>query len=190
MAQLLKPNLNKSRFSERNSRVCTCSRIRNRIRLSNSKCGSKKKRLIYLLGVNSKDDERESKKIIRRKKQVLDGNGVAAGVPFSSSSTSVGFVEGGGIDEGQFGYLVSEFGWKVRRLIENEDEMREVVQVQAEAFHVPMAFFNEIFFEFFKVSLISYILSYYLILLKMFLININYQIYPFSLCQDIFCSDI
>ena len=53
---------------------------------------------------------------------------------------------------GSVGYLVNECGWKVRRLVEKEDEMRMVAQVQAEAFHVPVALFNDFFFQFFQVS--------------------------------------
>ncbi|CAK7340991.1 unnamed protein product [Dovyalis caffra] len=57
--------------------------------------------------------------------------------------------------EEQLEYLVSEFGWKVRRLAENRDEMREVAQIQAEAFHIPMALFDDLFFEFFKAEVLS-----------------------------------
>jgi hypothetical protein len=53
---------------------------------------------------------------------------------------------------GSVGYLVNECGWKVRRLVETADEMRMVAQVQAEAFHVPVALFNDFFFQFFQVS--------------------------------------
>lgn len=53
--------------------------------------------------------------------------------------------------EEEYEYLVSEFGWKVRRLAKNEREMREVAHIQAEAFHTPMALFDDLFFEFFKV---------------------------------------
>lgn len=53
--------------------------------------------------------------------------------------------------EEQFEYLASESGWKVRRLAENRDEMSEVAQIQAEAFHTPVALFDDVFFEFFKV---------------------------------------
>lgn len=52
-------------------------------------------------------------------------------------------------------FLVSEFGWKVRRLARNEHEMREVAQIQAEAFHTPMALFDDLFFQFFKVFLLN-----------------------------------
>ena len=51
----------------------------------------------------------------------------------------------------QFGCLVNEYGWKVRRLVEEDGEMRKVAQVQAQAFHVPVALFNDLFFEFFQV---------------------------------------
>ncbi|KAJ4966838.1 hypothetical protein NE237_018687 [Protea cynaroides] len=81
-------------------------------------------------------------------------------VPCCCSSTSVG-LEGEGKDrkflvsKEQFGYLVREFGWKVRRLIEKEDEMRRVAQLQAEAFYVPVVLFNDLFFEFFKAEVLS-----------------------------------
>ncbi|KAK6116673.1 hypothetical protein DH2020_049555 [Rehmannia glutinosa] len=37
----------------------------------------------------------------------------------------------------QFGYLVSDVDWQVRRMVETEEEMRKVAYVQAEAFHEP-----------------------------------------------------
>jgi hypothetical protein len=49
-------------------------------------------------------------------------------------------------------HFVNDFGWKVRRLVEKADEMRMVARVQAEAFHVPVALFNDFFFDFFQVS--------------------------------------
>eukprot|EP00262_Sarcandra_glabra_P002071 TRINITY_DN12327_c0_g1_i1.p1 TRINITY_DN12327_c0_g1~~TRINITY_DN12327_c0_g1_i1.p1 ORF type:complete len:311 (+),score=46.67 TRINITY_DN12327_c0_g1_i1:48-935(+) len=77
----------------------------------------------------------------------------------SSSTTGreVGFVEDGkyGFGEGQFGDLVSEFGWRVRRLVEEEGEMRRVAQVQAEAFHVTMPLFNHIFYQFFEAEVLA-----------------------------------
>ncbi|RWR90340.1 GNAT domain-containing protein [Cinnamomum micranthum f. kanehirae] len=57
--------------------------------------------------------------------------------------------------EEQFGYLVSEYGWGVRRLVEEEEEMRKVAQVQAEAFHEPKALFNDLFFLFFQAEVLS-----------------------------------
>ncbi|OVA03654.1 GNAT domain [Macleaya cordata] len=172
MAQL-KPNPNKySIFSKTHSRGSPCSSSSCRI-TSNSKCCGRKIRLILNLGVSSKGvcDERESREKRRKfllERQRIRGHHVV--VPFcssspasssSSSSSSVGFVEEGGEDgncgiaEGQFGYLLNESGWKVRRLVEEDEEMREVVQVQAEAFHVPMALFNDLFFEFFKAEVLS-----------------------------------
>ncbi|KAA8546262.1 hypothetical protein F0562_002999 [Nyssa sinensis] len=80
----------------------------------------------------------------------------------SSSSTSspgeVDLVEKDGNfgdRKGQSGYLVSEYGWRVRRMFEEESEMRKVAQVQAEAFHVPMIFFNDLFFDFFQAEVLS-----------------------------------
>ena len=55
------------------------------------------------------------------------------------------------LKEQQFEYLVNEFGWRVRRLAEDQHEMKEVAQLQAEAFHTPTALFDDLFFEFFKV---------------------------------------
>ncbi|XVF13732.1 hypothetical protein REPUB_Repub08aG0233000 [Reevesia pubescens] len=53
-------------------------------------------------------------------------------------------------------YLVSEYGWKVRRLEEDDQgEIRKVAQIQAEAFHQPMAFFDDFFFEFFKAEVLA-----------------------------------
>ncbi|KAK9095869.1 hypothetical protein Sjap_021366 [Stephania japonica] len=59
------------------------------------------------------------------------------------------------VNKGQFGSLVNEFGWRVRRLVEEEEEMRKVAQVQAEAFHDPVVFFNDLFFQFFKAEVLS-----------------------------------
>jgi hypothetical protein len=71
----------------------------------------------------------------------------------AAEATEQVFLEDSSIEEKeeQFEYLASEFGWKVRRLAENRDEMREVAQIQAEAFHTPVALFDDLFFEFFKV---------------------------------------
>lgn len=51
----------------------------------------------------------------------------------------------------QFGYLVRDVNWQVRRMLETEEEMREVANVQAEAFHDPVFLFDDLFFDFFKV---------------------------------------
>ncbi|KAK4413318.1 hypothetical protein Salat_2744400 [Sesamum alatum] len=55
----------------------------------------------------------------------------------------------------QFGYLVSDVNWQVRRMVEMEDEMRKVADVQAEAFHEPVFLFNDVFFDFFKAEVLS-----------------------------------
>lgn len=60
-----------------------------------------------------------------------------------------------------FESLVCEYGWRIRRLIENADEIRLAVQVQAEAFHVPVALFNDLFFQFFKVLLLSFFFFFF-----------------------------
>lgn len=73
----------------------------------------------------------------------------------SSADQEVGLVGNGNSvinTEGKSGYLVDEYGWMVRRLVVKADEMRKAAQVQAEAFHEPVALFNDFFFEFFQVS--------------------------------------
>ncbi|XP_059630887.1 GCN5-related N-acetyltransferase 10, chloroplastic isoform X2 [Cornus florida] len=70
---------------------------------------------------------------------------------FSSSSPTSSAEE----VEWQYGYLATEYGWKVRRMVEKEDEMRKVAQVQAEAFHVPVFFFNDLFFQYFQAEVLS-----------------------------------
>lgn len=60
-------------------------------------------------------------------------------------------LDGGGRDE----YLAREAGWGVRRMARVGEEMRRVAQVQAEAFHVPVALFNDFFFDFFKAEVLS-----------------------------------
>ncbi|XVE65386.1 hypothetical protein DITRI_Ditri07aG0176500 [Diplodiscus trichospermus] len=52
-------------------------------------------------------------------------------------------------------YLASEYGWKVRRLEEDQDEIRKVAQIQAEAFHQPMTFFDDLFFQFFEAEVLA-----------------------------------
>ncbi|KAL7200119.1 hypothetical protein ACSBR2_022261 [Camellia fascicularis] len=56
---------------------------------------------------------------------------------------------------GELGCLVREYGWKVRRMVEEESEMRKVAQIQAEAFHVPVLLFNDLFFQFFQAEVLS-----------------------------------
>ncbi|KAJ8747712.1 hypothetical protein K2173_013164 [Erythroxylum novogranatense] len=52
--------------------------------------------------------------------------------------------------------LMSEFGWRVRRLAHNDQhEIREAVEIQAEAFHTPMFLFDDWFFQFFKAEVLS-----------------------------------
>ncbi|CAI0433895.1 unnamed protein product [Linum tenue] len=57
--------------------------------------------------------------------------------------------------ERQFQNLVTEYGWRVRRLVDNSIEVKEVARVQAEAFHTPVALFDFVFFEFFKAEVLS-----------------------------------
>ncbi|WVZ01745.1 hypothetical protein V8G54_022551 [Vigna mungo] len=55
----------------------------------------------------------------------------------------------------QFEYLACEYGWRVRRLFENADEIRKASEVQAEAFHAPVSIFNDVFLQFFQVTQIN-----------------------------------
>jgi hypothetical protein len=57
----------------------------------------------------------------------------------------------GGTEDEEERYLTRTAGWGVRRMGRVGEEMRRVALVQAEAFHVPVALFNDIFFDFFKV---------------------------------------
>lgn len=54
--------------------------------------------------------------------------------------------------------FVDENGWKVRRMIETEQEMRNVAAVQAEAFYQPLIFLNHLFFQFFQAEVLSALL--------------------------------
>ncbi|KAF8025490.1 hypothetical protein BT93_F2356 [Corymbia citriodora subsp. variegata] len=60
--------------------------------------------------------------------------------------------DGGG---GRLEYLVKAHGWGVRRLIEDEVEMRAVARIQAQAFHEPVALFNDLFFQFFQAEVLA-----------------------------------
>lgn len=63
---------------------------------------------------------------------------------------------GGAEEEEEEGrYLAREAWWGVRRMGRVGEEMRRVALVQAEAFHVPVALFNDFFFEFFKAEVLS-----------------------------------
>lgn len=59
--------------------------------------------------------------------------------------------DGGEEDGDEDGYLAREGEWGVRRMGRVGEEMRRVALVQAEAFHIPVALFNDFFFDFFKV---------------------------------------
>ncbi|WVZ62652.1 hypothetical protein U9M48_012372 [Paspalum notatum var. saurae] len=59
------------------------------------------------------------------------------------------------VEEEEEEYLAREAGWGVRRMARVGEEMRRVAQVQAEAFHVPVALFNDFFFDFFKAEVLS-----------------------------------
>jgi hypothetical protein len=74
-------------------------------------------------------------------------------VPSCLAATDEGVAAAGAAskEEEEDGYLAREGGWGVRHMGRVGEEMRRVAQVQAEAFHVPVALFNDFFFDFFKV---------------------------------------
>uniref|UniRef100_A0ACD5YKZ4 Uncharacterized protein n=2 Tax=Avena sativa TaxID=4498 RepID=A0ACD5YKZ4_AVESA len=76
-----------------------------------------------------------------------------ARLPCLPTKEEVGAVAGAE-DEGE-PYLAREAGWGVRRMGRVGEEMRRVALVQAEAFHVPVALFNDFFFDFFKAEVLS-----------------------------------
>ncbi|CAI9114787.1 OLC1v1015589C1 [Oldenlandia corymbosa var. corymbosa] len=55
----------------------------------------------------------------------------------------------------KFGSLTNAHGWHVRRMVETDEEMREVARVQAEAFHEPVILFNDLFFQFFQAEVLA-----------------------------------
>ncbi|GMH00355.1 hypothetical protein Nepgr_002194 [Nepenthes gracilis] len=57
--------------------------------------------------------------------------------------------------DGEIRCLVSAHGWKVRRMVEEDREIRKVSQIQAEAFHVKTSLFNDLFFQFFQAEVLS-----------------------------------
>ncbi|CAL5089746.1 unnamed protein product [Urochloa decumbens] len=79
----------------------------------------------------------------------------AAGAPSCLPATEDGVAAAGAEREDEDGYLAREAGWGVRQMGRIGEEMRRVAQVQAEAFHVPVALFNDFFFDFFKAEVLS-----------------------------------
>ncbi|CAL5076113.1 unnamed protein product [Urochloa decumbens] len=79
----------------------------------------------------------------------------AAGAPSCLPATEDGVAAAGAEREEEDGYLAREAGWGVRQMGRVGEEMRRVAQVQAEAFHVPVALFNDFFFDFFKAEVLS-----------------------------------
>ncbi|CAH1429011.1 unnamed protein product [Lactuca virosa] len=61
--------------------------------------------------------------------------------------------DGGG--KGHFGNLVQGYGWKVRKMVEEDHEMRSVANIQAEAFYEPVILFNDVFFQFFQAEVLA-----------------------------------
>nr|DAD39041.1 TPA_asm: hypothetical protein HUJ06_013364 [Nelumbo nucifera] len=130
---------------KRLSRNSACSSIRvkcDMIQLVNLE-GSCKNAGCYV-----KRDEK-GRKLWSRRRGVL--------VPCCSSTSKELVGEGwnGKSEISKDAYLISEFGWRVRRLVEKEDEMRMVAQIQSEAFHIPVALFDDLFFEFFRAEVLS-----------------------------------
>ncbi|KAM0931523.1 hypothetical protein ACQ4PT_000273 [Festuca glaucescens] len=74
-------------------------------------------------------------------------------LPCMPTKEEVGAV--GGTEDKEERYLTRTAGWGVRRMGRVGEEMRRVALVQAEAFHVPVALFNDFFFDFFKAEVLS-----------------------------------
>ncbi|CAN6213708.1 unnamed protein product [Urochloa humidicola] len=79
----------------------------------------------------------------------------AVGVASCLPATDEGVTAARAAREEEDGYLAREGGWGVRHMGRVGEEMRRVAQVQAEAFHVPVALFNDFFFDFFKAEVLS-----------------------------------
>lgn len=85
----------------------------------------------------------------------------------TSSAEEVGLVGNGRANSAingkgdELGYLVNEYGWKVKRLTLKGDEMKKAAQVQAEAFHEPAPFFDDFFFHFFQVLFLFNLISHF-----------------------------
>ncbi|KFK22754.1 hypothetical protein AALP_AAs39978U000200 [Arabis alpina] len=77
----------------------------------------------------------------------------------ASTESITGLSQNGAAAEIELKYVVSQHGWGVRRLNrDDEDEIRRVSLVQAEAFHIPLALFNDFFFVFFQAEVLSALL--------------------------------
>ncbi|XP_051179616.1 GCN5-related N-acetyltransferase 10, chloroplastic [Lolium perenne] len=74
-------------------------------------------------------------------------------LPCMPTKEEVGAV--GGTEDEEERYLTRTAGWGVRRMGRVGEEMRRVALVQAEAFHVPVALFNDFFFDFFKAEVLA-----------------------------------
>ncbi|KAL6897320.1 hypothetical protein ACP4OV_007016 [Aristida adscensionis] len=85
------------------------------------------------------------------------GSGGGEGARCLPTTEGEAGVASGGAEEAEEEgeYLVRECGWGVRRVGRVGEEMRRVALVQAEAFHVPVAIFNDFFFDFFKAEVLS-----------------------------------
>lgn len=79
------------------------------------------------------------------------GSGGIGAAP--SPAGEVGWA--GGEEEQGRRYLATEYGWGVRRMVKVGEEVRVVAHIQAEAFHEPLALFDDFFFQFFEVGLPS-----------------------------------
>lgn len=132
-------------------------------------------------------------------KKRASGNGCVVQCCTSSSSSAAakaGVELTGNVEEDNNGrrgekeveqplYLASEYGWKVRRLEEDQPEITKVAQIQAEAFHQPMAFFDDLFFQFFQVSFIFLLFLFlHLSFSLRFPFCLFFRVYIFSIYFD------
>ncbi|KAF5806022.1 putative transcription regulator GNAT family [Helianthus annuus] len=104
-------------------------------------------------------------KKVNKSQQLCHCNSVSSsGQQLQESVVDDGGGGGGGGDgwdgkyddgKGQFSNLVKEHGWQVRRMVEEDNEMRSVANIQAEAFYEPLIIFNDVFFNFFEAEVLA-----------------------------------
>lgn len=107
-------------------------------------------------GISINKYKDKSKGIRNWRKRLQMPQCCSSSFPVSSTTSrglEVGLINSEGKQRGdcEVGCFVNENGWKVRRMIETEQEMRNVAAVQAQAFYEPLLIFNDLFFQFFQV---------------------------------------
>lgn len=110
------------------------------------------------LGVTTGIHGSAQKRVIARGRSGAERRSRAFCLPTKEGEVGVARGDGKEVEEDEDEYLVREAGWGVRPMGRVGEEMRRVAQVQAEAFHVPVALFNDFFYDFFKVRVLVFTL--------------------------------